>query len=105
MNDSIFYDKCTPQDIISLQVIKVTNAYPVPATDFLYLELYSESETAISLQLINALGQVSGIDKEYPVSSGNNILEITLDGVENGTYIYRLTSARGTAQGIVSVIR
>jgi PKD repeat protein len=105
MNDSIFYDKCTPQDIISLQDIKVTNAYPVPATDFLYLELYSESETAISLQLINALGQVSGIDKEYPVSSGNNILEITLDGVENGTYIYRLTSARGTAQGIVSVIR
>jgi len=51
------------------------------------------------------LGQAENSEYTYSVTSGHNTLEISLDGIEPGTYIYRLTSIRGTTQGIVSVIK
>ena len=105
VNDSVYYEKCSPHGIPVMEDISVQKAYPVPASDLLYLEIYSQSDATVNVQLINVLGQATGLNRDYKVTTGTHTLELQLDNIETGTYLYRITSVRGTAQGRVSVIR
>jgi PKD repeat protein len=103
--DSVIYNKCVQAGINAFQDIDVTNAYPVPASEMLSLDVYCRTDTEISFQLFNAFGQVLEMTNRYHLVSGENTLEIPLNRVKTGTYIYKITSARMTTQGRISVIK
>lgn len=107
VNDSVYFEKCNPAGIEfpqANQTLSVTNVYPVPASDILNINLYSENNSIIDISLVNTLGQRTSLSENYSISAGDNQLELHLDDLEPGTYIYVISSSDTIIRGRVSII-
>jgi PKD repeat protein len=108
VNDSVYFEKCNPSAIEypqADQVLSVTNVYPVPASEILNIDLYSENNSTIDINLINTLGQKTSLSENYSISAGDNQLELHLGKLEPGTYIYVISSSDNVIRGRVSIIQ
>lgn len=106
--DSIWYDKCDPVGLPGGSVdtqLSILKAYPNPANDQLNLVINSPAEMEVNVELINVLGQIRNIKTTQVLSSGENHLEINLDNIETGTYLYMVYSADRVLRGRISIIR
>ncbi len=68
--------------------------YPIPASENLMLDLYSEAPSSVSIEVLDILSKVVG-SFEYPLTKGGNTLLTDVSFLENGTYFVSITSALG----------
>ncbi|RLD78655.1 MAG: hypothetical protein DRJ15_11115 [Bacteroidetes bacterium] len=69
--------------------------YPNPAGESLNIELYSQKDANISLQVINQTGQLM-LDKTETLATGNNKTSLNTSGLPNGYYTLKLIAEDGT---------
>lgn len=108
VNDSIYFEKCNPDATEIPQYghgISVTKVYPMPASDVINIDIYSENSSTVDISLINTLGQRTYLSENYLISAGDNKLELHLGDLEPGTYIYVISSSENIIRGRVSIIQ
>jgi len=71
------------------------NLYPNPAGESLNIELYSEKNANISVQVINQTGQLM-IDQTANLASGNNKTAVNTSDLPNGYYTLKLIAEDGS---------
>ncbi len=69
--------------------------YPNPAGESLNIELYSQKDANISVQVINQTGQLM-LDKTETLATGNNKTSLNTSGLPNGYYTLKLIAEDGT---------
>ena len=67
-----------------------SSIYPNPASGKVYIKLDMNEAARMQLELIDLLGK-SVIHETIELTSGNNLMEINLDGLNRGIYIIRLS--------------
>lgn len=87
-----------PVEELHLQV------FPNPASDMLYLNYTSETNTALQLQLLNALGQTVLERQTEQFSQGENAMEISLNGIPDGLYFLVLRKAEDSGRPVVQKV-
>lgn len=106
--DSIIHAKCNPEALDPVQPdqdLSVLKVFPNPASERMVVELYSNKDQEIEFQLIGILGSTVKIRKVLMASAGNNHLEVQLNDVEAGSYIYQISSSDEILRGRVTVVR
>ncbi|MBN2521847.1 MAG: PKD domain-containing protein [Bacteroidales bacterium] len=106
--DSIYNAQCNPSSAIPSQTeekLSVLNIFPNPASDKLTIDLFSDTDRQITVQFINMLGKAVKRRTSYMATTGNNQLEIPLNELETGSYIYLISSPEYVIRGRVSVIK
>ncbi len=71
------------------------NLYPNPAGESLNIELYSEKNASIQLQVVNQTGQVL-LDKTQTLVSGNNKTTLNTSDLSNGYYSLKMIAEDGS---------
>lgn len=84
--------------------ISVSNVYPLPATTNLSFEVKSEYQQGINIELTDLLGKKYELLNEYELVEGDNKVEIELNGIKNGIYIYTIKAKEKTLQGQITII-
>ena len=74
---------------------KLLNLYPVPASDFIELDMYSIGEFETNLQIINVLGKTI-LEKNITLYRGQNHIEIDLIELSNGIYFILFDELKGS---------
>lgn len=69
--------------------------YPNPAGESLNIELYSQKDANISVQVINQTGQLM-LDKTETLATGNNKTSLNTSSLPNGYYTLKLIAEDGT---------
>ena len=108
INDSVYFEKCNPSvldPVYGEQILSISGVYPVPASDILNIEIISQNRVSIDVNLVNVLGQYILLKDDYILSTGKNQLELQLDALEPGTYIYVISSSESIIRGRVSIIK
>lgn len=67
---------------------------PNPAKDYVKLAVFSRLDSKIDVRIMKSGGEVL-FRNSYPVTAGNNKLEIPLENIASGMYIVRVVSAGG----------
>jgi hypothetical protein len=74
------------------------NLYPNPAGEFINLNISSESEKEIILEVYDVAGNKVR-EAQYTLSAGDNIIETNVTGLSSGTYFMRVIDlANNTVQ-------
>ena len=80
------YVKCGEAKMVnSLQM------YPNPAADASRLEILSESQTAVQLNIFSSKGQII-MSKSVQLNTGKNLVDIDLSGLAPGAYFVKLSN-------------
>lgn len=84
-------------DPVSIEETFMTefSLYPNPANETLNIELYSQKDTRITIQVVNQLGQVV-INSTEELVAGNNKNTINTSDLRNGIYTMKLIATDGT---------
>ena len=69
--------------------------YPNPAGESLNIELYSQKDANISVQVVNQTGQLM-LDITETLTTGNNKTSLNTSGLPNGYYTLKLIAEDGT---------
>jgi len=69
--------------------------YPNPAAESLNIELYSQKDANISVQVLNQTGQLM-LDKTETLTTGNNKTSLNTSGLPNGYYTLKLIAEDGS---------
>jgi len=75
--------------------MKEINLYPNPAGESLNIELYSEKNANITVQVVNQTGQIV-IDKTRALTTGNNKSTLNTSELTNGYYTLKMIAEDGT---------
>ncbi|MBI3512138.1 MAG: SBBP repeat-containing protein [Bacteroidetes bacterium] len=86
---------CTPD-------ITGTFLYPVPATQTLYLSIFSEKETNVKLEMIDAQGRCV-MQENYFSSKGREAHTMDVSSLAKGTYLLRYTSENNS--GVMKFVK
>jgi len=70
------------------------NLYPNPAGEKLNIELYSDKEASIQLQVVNQTGQIV-MESTQNLTSGNNKSTLNTSKLSNGYYTLKLIAEDG----------
>ncbi|MEN8226051.1 MAG: T9SS type A sorting domain-containing protein [Bacteroidota bacterium] len=70
--------------------------YPNPVSDMLNIQLYSQKDASITIQVRNQLGQVV-IHTTEAILTGNNKTSVNTSDLRNGIYTIKLITVDGTA--------
>lgn len=65
------------------------NVYPVPALDFLNIELAAESNKEVSLEVFDITGRLL-VQKKVTLDTGANLVSIEVSELVSGTYLLRI---------------
>lgn len=74
--------------------IRLVAAYPVPATETVYLAFEADEASTCRLELFNSLGMPVLGKQETAISGGKNIIPINVTSLESGVYEGVLTSGQ-----------
>lgn len=74
------------------ETVNQLNIYPNPAPDRLYISLLNPTDSKLSLQLLNGIGQLV-YRKEITLSGNNELLDIPVLHLAKGIYYLKLKSA------------
>ena len=69
--------------------------YPNPAGEKLNIELYSQKNASIRIQVLNQLGQIV-IDNKETINAGNNKTTLNTSDLNNGYYTLKLIAEDGS---------
>ncbi len=72
------------------------NVYPNPANQELNIDLYSQSQNTIVIELIDISGRLV-LSEQYQISIGLNQKQINIDQVQKGLYMLKLSSENGVS--------
>lgn len=86
------------------QSISVSSVYPLPATTRLNIRLTSEYQQQVKIELTNLLGTKTKVIDSYEIVGGENEIQLELDGLKSGIYIYTIYSKEKTIQGQITII-
>ncbi len=106
--DNSFMMKCGTLPVKDRELnrsISVSTIYPIPATTQLSFDINSEYQQEIDIEFTNLLGQKTKVIDAYEIYSGMNKVDIELNELNTGIYIYTIRSKNKILQGQISVIR
>jgi len=84
--------------ILSNNSFKAGELYPNPSEDVLYLEFTTNKTEAISIELLNSLGQIVGTETISLDGAGTHVLNLNLArNVSKGQYLMKIKSSEGFA--------
>lgn len=94
--------------VSSLGVLEQTNngvflIYPNPTKDVLYIDLSNEINEYIELEIYNSLGQKIRTIHKGELNSTNRKIEINLESMETGIYIFKLKTKERTVSKMISI--
>lgn len=105
--DSTFIRKCSVTPVIDLEQsehVSLKELYPVPAQSTLTLIIESDKEQQVQIELIDLLGKNYKLYSNQWLSAGENHIELDLNGLKTGNYIYMMTSDSGVARGQIIIV-
>lgn len=74
-------------------------AYPNPATSLMTLDLELEQNTTATVQVMDLMGSIVMNQEAGLLNAGNNRIELDINTLPAGTYLYRVTTDSGMAAG------
>ncbi|MBA7646469.1 hypothetical protein ES703_54233 [subsurface metagenome] len=107
-NDSIFDSKCNPSGVTNIQSeeeLSVLKVFPNPASDRMVVDLFSNADRQLTVQLIDMTGRTVKMKQNYKATAGNNQLVLPLYNIETGIYIYLISSSEKVLRGRISIIK
>ena len=79
--------------------------YPNPAIDRLMIEYFLKSEAEVTLQLLDLSGKVVKKQTLIQGKGGLNTFEISLEGIENGTYLFQFVTSENLITKEIVVLK
>lgn len=73
---------------------KVTDVFPIPATDYVNLRLQSVADYNINIEIIDQMGR-SFSKNTFSINSGESLIEIDVSNIRSGLYFYKVTLGQG----------
>lgn len=93
------YNECNPIGLVELTPIQsnfsLEKIYPIPANDHLTLQIVSEIDNQVSVEIFNSNGQQI-IRKSVALSIGEQTYNMPISNLAAGSYIIRLSNPEGT---------
>ncbi len=105
--DKAFVKSCyaTPaKDLESQQSVSVKQLYPLPVRNTLSFMIESEKEQKIQIELVDILGKHYELSTNGWLSAGENHIELSLDGLKTGSYIYIISGESSVARGNIIIV-
>ena len=90
------FDPCPLRLSAPITVINELKAVPNPATDEVEISFQSSVEENIPVQIVDMAGKIV-LQETKAVTSGYNNILLDLHGLENGYYIVKVSTERGSA--------
>lgn len=73
---------------------RIGKIYPLPANDFVNIEVLSRNNLQIEIELVDVIGRIVD-SKLFSVSDGETTLSLDLSSLHSGVYIYQIKSKDG----------
>jgi len=81
----------------SVGSLKVTNAYPVPATSEVNVEVYALNAVDVKVSVVNVMGQVVKTMGTQNLVQGGNLISASVAELQNGMYFLQVSGGQAAA--------
>lgn len=90
----VCFDSCADCfiGVQELGLLEALNAYPVPASEFVFLSFGQVKSAPLTVRVLNNLGQVVSTQYMGNLPAGNNQIRVNLEGVASGIYAIELSN-------------
>jgi hypothetical protein len=79
------------------------SAFPIPAANQLNLEIRSAQSSSAKVAIFDIMGRATGLSSEIQFQEGKSVHAIDVSGLASGTYLVRITTAKGSSSLRISV--
>ncbi len=79
--------------------------YPNPTDNLVTIELYSQNQDLVYLQLFDVLGRTVLVNPATEVSAGTTLLPVDISSLSPGTYILQVRTKNGSLTGDYKVVK
>ncbi len=84
-------------NVATVGSVKVTNAYPVPATSEVNVEVYALNTMDVKVNILNIAGSTVKSVGSQSLNEGGNMVSVSVSDLVNGVYFLQIAGSQGTA--------
>jgi len=84
-------------NVATVGSVKVTNAYPVPATSEVNVEVYALNSMDVKVNILNIAGSTVKSVGSQSLNEGGNRVSVSVSDLVNGVYFLQIAGSQGTA--------
>lgn len=96
---------CSDLPNINHTSFSIEKVYPNPTMGQLTIDVLTEKDELLQIQVLNILGEVIISNNDYNLYSGENRITLQTENLKTGTYIYLLSNSDTILRGNFTVIK